>query len=103
LKKANELWDDYNIGKQKNKNRMMNELIKARVVQMYQQRCQPAVPLPLPYKPNTEMPLPYKPQTESPLVNHRKGSFSLQKVENRKIADTPDLSSRRVPISEVNI
>ena len=30
--KANELWDDYNIGKQKNKNRMMNELIKARVV-----------------------------------------------------------------------
>lgn len=34
LKKANELWDDFNIGKQKNKNRMMNEAIKAKVTQM---------------------------------------------------------------------
>ena len=34
LKKANELWDDFNIGKQKNKARMMNDSIKARVTQM---------------------------------------------------------------------
>jgi len=35
LKKANELWDDFNIGKQKNKNRMMNEAIKAKVTAMF--------------------------------------------------------------------
>lgn len=34
LKKANEIWDDFNIGKQKNKNRMMNEAIKAKVTNM---------------------------------------------------------------------
>jgi len=35
LKKANELWDVLNIGKQKNKNRMMNEAIKAKVTAMF--------------------------------------------------------------------
>jgi hypothetical protein len=35
IKKANEIWDDYNIGKQKNKNRMLNEAIKAKVNLQY--------------------------------------------------------------------
>lgn len=34
LKKANELWDDFNIGKQKNKNRILNESLKQKVTKM---------------------------------------------------------------------
>ena len=34
LKKSHEIWDDFNLGKTKNKTRMMNEAIKAKVTHM---------------------------------------------------------------------
>ena len=36
IKKANEVWDDFNIGKQKNKNRMLNDVIKTKVMKILQ-------------------------------------------------------------------
>ena len=36
IKKANEVWDDFNIGKQKNKNRMLNDAIKTKVLKILQ-------------------------------------------------------------------